>query len=572
MKTLRPYQRKSLQIMSKDTSVLDGSEMGTGKTLVAVERVRELGLCRIPRVLVIAPVNTHRQWQASFAEQYPALADNPDMLRIISTPKTDPESWALLTKRKPGVFIIGWEAMRGSAPYSIKVITQDASDRTEAAAEVIRDAKRILRLKRPTEERKAQARADIAKATKLLKIDPHETQTIKGAVPEGWVPADKGGASRAYGEMYGTGKTLTSQAMKAAMKHGDVPPWSRTGTWDLVIADESHRLQRKSSGNKLAIKLIKADAKHASSGTASGNRQKGLWSTLNWLWPHKYRSFWDWAEQWLVIEDQRIGGDKTVQVVLGEKYPGSTWTDIPCVVRWRLESVADQLPDVIERVVDVPMGRAQREVYDEFESQALAWIDEHPVAEPLPLTQRIRLRQASLGTLRISGFKDDGKPDIDFLKTGPQPKVDVIREILEDLPEDEPMLVFTHSAKWADMAASLLDGKVGVVRSWTGALSQPKREELKMAFGKEVRVIVAVIPAIGEGVDGLQHVCRCEVWASMSDDGLLNEQAKKRLQRPGQTQKVQRWLLHSERSIDQDIDVHLRQRLAEMKVLYRDKG
>lgn len=570
MLTLRPYQQKSLSILSRDTSGLDASEMGLGKTLVAVERVRTLDLGRIPRVLVVAPVNTHRQWQRSFATQYPALADNPDMLRIISTPTSDPEGWALLLKKAPGVFIIGWEAMRGQAPKSIRAIRVEVDARRSEAQETIRQAKRILRLKRSTPEEREEAQAAIDVAEQAKKIYPNEIIKITGAMPEGWTPLDKGGASRAYGDLYDQHGNLTNQAVDAAMKAGDVPPWSRTGTWDLVVADESHRMQRKSSINKLTIKKIKTNHKHASSGTAAGNHQKGLWSTLNWLWPDRYRAFWDWAHTWLEVTDERVSDSKTIQVVGGEKYPGSTWTDIPCVVRWRLESVADQLPDVIERIVEVPMGPAQREVYAQFESQALAWIDDHPIAEPLPLTQRIRLRQAALGTLRIKDFKDDGKPDIDFLKTGAQIKVDYIREILEDLPEGEPMLVFTHSSKWADMAASLLNGKVGEVRAWTGALSQAKREELKNAFGKEVRVIVAVIPAIGEGVDGLQHVCRCEVWASMSDDGLLNEQAKKRLQRPGQTQKVQRWLLHSERSIDADVDAHLRMRLAEMKKMYRD--
>lgn len=496
MKTLRAYQQKSLKIFSRDTSCLDASELGTGKTLVAVERLRTLPYTgAAPRVLVVAPGNTHRQWMNAFAEQYPALKDSP-YLRCIGTPKGDPKAWSdFLLKKRPGIYIIGWEAMRGS--------TGEALRRASHAA--------------------------------------------------------------------GTNK-LTVAALNAAMKQGDIPPWNRTGTWDLVIADEVHRICRRDSANAMVLKKIKAHHKHGMSATPSGNKETGLWSVLNWLWPKEHRSFWNWAHTYLVIEDVAINRTDTVQQIGGEKEPGATWIDIPCKVRHRVDTVRPELPDVIERTVTIPMTDQQRAIYDEFADQALAWIDDHPVGAPLPITQRIRMRQAALGTLKITDAKKPNEVEIGFNDRAEQNKIKAIAEIIDDLPPDTSVMVWTHSARWAHIAAQHLNrAGYGPAQAWTGALTPDQREKTKAAFGNGMRIIVAQIQALAEGVDGLQHTRAIEIWASQSEDSLANEQAKGRLHRDGQQHVLQRWYLHSEDSIDTDVAASLERRRQHLRKMNRDK-
>lgn len=572
--TLRDYQEKSQVILRRDSSGLDGSDMGTGKTLTGVERVREIAsqLGRAPRCVVFAPTNTHRQWRSLFAEQFPSMADSP-RLRIISTPHADPEVWNELTARKKthGIYIIGWEAMRGMCPKSIQIIKKEAADRIAQAREDRRELKKTLARKRSTEEQKEIDRQRITECDEAMKLRAGEKTTTKGPVPEGWVPKDPGGASRGYGTLYKDGVTLTKAAVREAMKSGDVPPWSRTGTWDLVIADESHRMSRRTSINKIAISLVKTNAKLAMSATPAGNKPEGMWSTLNWLWPQEYRSFWDWAEIFLEIEDSYISNETKVQVIVGEKDPGATWSSIPCKVRHLAADVRGQLPDVIERVVEVDMTAEQRRIYDEFADQSLAWIDDHPVGEPLPLSQRVRLRQAALGHLRVAAT--DPRTELDFNPNVPQPKLDMIKDILTDLPPDEPVMIYTAFKKWAYLAAeALTKGGFGEARVWTGDQSSRQRDNLKdHEFGRSVRIIVAQLQSISEGTDGLQRYGCCEIWACPSEDGLINTQAQGRLHRDGQTRPVQRWLLHSVNSIDTDIDASLRARRAQMKKFYRDR-
>jgi hypothetical protein len=585
---LRDYQEKSQVILARDSSGLDGSDMGTGKTLTGVERVRQIAreIGRAPRVLVVAPTNTQRQWLHLFGEQFPHLATS-EHLRIVGTPGADPGAWStfMLYKKAAGIFIIGWEAMRGMCPKSVQIITQEAADRIAEARADRRSAKKVLGRKRTTEDERLAALRTVEEAERAMVVQDDERGTTDKGVPEGWVVENPGGASRGYGSLYKGGHTLTKQAVLAAMRQGDVPPWSRTGTWDLVIADESHRMARKSSINKITMSILKADAKLAASATPAGNKPEGMWSTLNWLWPKEYPSFWTWAKTFMEIEDSHISQDATVQKIIGEVDPGATWLDIPCKVRHRVSEVRDQLPDVIERIVEVDMTAEQRRIYNEFADRSLAWIDDHPVGERLPLSQRIRLRQAALGTLAVTA--DDPDIELGFRSDVPQPKLDMIKDILSDLPDTEPVMIYTHSAKWAHMAAEALNAAkiYGEAKAWTGALNQKRRDAVKEAFGvmtpngprarfshKGLRIIIAQLQAIAEGVDGLQRRCACEIWASPTEsEATINGQARGRLHRDGQTRPVQRWLLHSLDTIDVGLDESLRARRTQMKQFYRDK-
>jgi len=506
MKTLRPYQEKSIRVFSNDTSTFDASDLGTGKTLVGVERLRGIEpRGKAPRALVVAPVNTHLQWAAAFAEQYPALAGSV-FLRIVGTHRSDPKSWEMMTARKPGVYIIGWEAMRGAVGEDLRRVSNS-----------------------------------------------------KGS--------DK----------------MTVEAAKAGIRAGRVPPWTRTGIWDLVIGDEIHRIGHRNSSNAIVLKMIRATHRHGISATGAGNRVENLWSVLNWLWKDRYPSFWQWAGDFLEVEEKDIyrEGEKvaTQKKVIGEKEAGVTWLDIPTKIRHRVADVRGELPDVIERVVSVPMTPRQREIYDDFAGAAVAWLDDHAgeesvprklITAPLPIEQRIRLRQAALGELVVT---DDDPVEIGFVQGAPNPKIDAIKEIIADLPEDEPVLIWSHSRKWIEMAhKELTRSKLGKVRSWTGKTTPKTRVIYKATFGPDFRILLAQIQAVAEGVDGLQRHCAAEIWASVMDgDIVANTQAEGRLHRDGQTRPVQRWHLQSAISIDTDLATSLAARRSQMKRFYRDQ-
>lgn len=545
MKVLRPYQEETRRILARGG--INASGLGAGKTVTSVEAVRLLNLGRLPRILVIAPVNTLRQWQRTFEEQFPSLVQK-GLTRILGTHQKDVESWSLLTSRKkpPGVFIISWNAMHGGIPEDIR---RSASS-----------GRNSLRRK--------------PKATKAA--------ALKG------------------------------------MQEGTVPPWTRTGTWDLVILDESHRMVNRHGVPRYVLKCLKTDRWLLLSATPGGNHPKGFWTALNLVWPERYPAFHDWARRHFHFEDKsyyKEGKKVEVEVVGDELVPGGVWKDVPAIVRYRTEDVVDQLPPVIEREVQLPLSAEQEEQYRDFEGQSLAWLADQPVATPLPVEQRIRLRQAALGTLRadeittgkkvwrtrrkINELRSDQSVhnlvelgdqrrhertgdteflityeqdsiDVSYDESAPQPKLTAVMNILADLPLEETLLVWTHSAKWARMAEKAM-GTEAI--AWTMKTTDAKRRQIEDEFGKtKWRVLVAQIQSLSEGVDWLKDVCRCEVIASPAEDNVMNEQAEGRLHRPGQTSPVQRWRLVSENTIDDEVDENNILKRARMGSLYRDNA
>lgn len=481
MKTLRDYQLLSLDILSKGMSGLDASDMGTGKTLVAVERVRRMELNGPPRVLVVAPINTHHGWVATFSEQFPSLQKH-GLIRVCGTFKKDPDGWAEMLAHKPGVFIVGWEAMRG------------------------------------------------------------------------WIKWEKDEDGRK------TGRILEDHT----------PPWAKTGTWDIVIADECHRAANRRSQAHRVLMSIKTRYKLAMSGTPAGNKPEGLWATLHWLWLDKFRHFWPWANAVLRVVPCPFAGRK----ILGEKRPGAIWDSIPVVVRHRLEDVVKQLPDVITHTVMVEMSPAQKRIYRKFEEEALAWLDAHAIATPLPIHQRIRLRQVALA--KPSAVLDnDGNPEVYFEGNVKSPKIDALLDIMEDIPEYEPVLVLTDSRKLIASVVHHIDRKYGANTAieWSSALPKSKRQPVIDGFGKpgHPRVIVAVIAAIGEGTDGLQIRCAHEIWLSQSENNIHNQQAKRRLARSGQTRPVNRWHIHSKNTIDVQVYERMEDNTKVMARVYKDE-
>lgn len=541
MKVLRPYQRSTVEVLAGGG--INASGLGAGKTVTSVEAVRELRLGHMPRILVVAPVNTLRQWERTFNEQFPTLVEK-QLTHIVGTHRKDEENWLRMTRKQPGVFIIGWNAMHGGIP-----------EETRRQASSGRNATR----KEP-------------KATK-------------------------------------------ASAMKA-MREGTVPPWTKTGTWDLVILDESHRMVNRDGVPRHVLKCIKTAKWLLLSATPGGNKPEGFWTPLNLVWPKLYPSFWAWVEEnFEIIEDEFYkGGEKsTVRKIGPERREGAIWENVPAIVRYRTEDVVGDLPPVIKREVRVAMSALQEEQYRDFEGQCLAWLGDQPVATPLPIEQRIRLRQAALGTLKaeeltkrtqtwvtrqtafslrvnpdVYDFKELGERtdeetgkvevqvsyardylDISYDEMEAQPKLASVREILSDLPPGEPLLVWTHSAKWARMAEKALGSQA---IAWTMKTTASKRKKIEAGFGTEWRVLIAQLQSLSEGVDWIKDVCRCEVIASPSEDNVMNEQAEGRLHRPGQTSPVQRWTLVTEGTIDDEVTLNNMLKRARMGSLYKDNA
>ena len=305
----------------------------------------------------------------------------------------------------------------------------------------------------------------------------------------------------------------------------------RTKDWakvvpDAVLVDECHFAQNRNSKSFKALKTLKAGYKLSMSGTPYGNKFEGFWAITRWLWPELIpKSYWSWVHEWAKLAYSPFAKYE----VVGELNPGAFTKSLPCYVR--LEPAKDIT--TVEEIRYVDLAPAQKKIYQKFEKDLVVWLEENPMIAEVPIAMRTRLRQI---TLAVPSISDDG--EIYFEDNAVSTKYKALLEIIEDHPTD-PILILTDSQKYAKIVVNRLNATSTVAFEWSGQANQTQRENAKQKFlNGELKYIVAVIPAIAEGVDGLQNVCSTVVWLSHSDSNVLNQQVVDRIRRRGQEEVV----------------------------------
>lgn len=337
----------------------------------------------------------------------------------------------------------------------------------------------------------------------------------------------------------------------------------RTKEWhkikpDAVLIDECHFAQNRASKSFKVLKTLDAGFKLAMSGTPSGNKFEGFWAVSRYLWKDTNivdKSFWRWVEQYAETKYSPFAGVEIVR----EKIPGKFVSSLPCYVRLHPKEGIE----VVEEVRYVDLTPTQRKVYDKFEKDLVVWLGDNPMIAEVPIAARIRLRQI---TLAVPTMTDEG--EVVFADDAISTKFKALQEIIYDNP-DEPMLLLTDSQKYARLVANRLGEQAF---EWSGQANQGQREAAKQAFltGK-LKYIVAVIPAIAEGVDGLQDVCSTVVWLSHSDSNLMNQQVLDRIRRRGQKDVVKVYDIVARNTYDEGQLSDLVRRQLEMNATLKGK-
>ena len=335
--------------------------------------------------------------------------------------------------------------------------------------------------------------------------------------------------------------------------------------FDMLIVDEVQKMSHHQSQARAVVSRIAAKARLALSATPAGNQPVRIWSTLNLLWADKYPAFGRFSERHFDWEPNPYadyvipGTDKVIQGKTwgAEKRPGFVRSVAPCWIEATPEEQAEvaQEPPV-RHVIPVGMGAEQRRIYKEWEQQALAWLEDHPVAAALPITKEIRLRQATLGTPTVN---EDGQ--VVYSPTSKSTKIDALLDLLEDMPENEPVIVWTHSQRFMTPLLAQLR-KAGYKAIEVSGRSKDSYTEL---IDGKAQILCAVPEAMAEGTDGLQAVCATEVWLSLSTSVIINKQARGRIARQGQSRLVNSYLIQATDTIDSRVVGRLDDRFTALK-------
>lgn len=328
--------------------------------------------------------------------------------------------------------------------------------------------------------------------------------------------------------------------------------------WDMVVADEAHKLKNHRSGIGKAIHKIKAKYKYALTGTPIINRPDEVYNIMKWLGLEK-RGYWAFLKEYALL------GGWTGWEIIGYK-PGAIeklHRNLASIMLRRTKAdVLKDLPEKTHRTVWVELGPEQRRVYDQIKynlrSELLDENGKLTVGHMIALTKILRLKQAA-GSLELLG----GKPI--------SAKIDVVKELVEEIVEaEQKVLIFTqfigmYNALKRELAEY---GVVGI----DGSMEAKNRQEVVNQFQNDpnVRVFVGMAPACREGLT--LTAANNVIFVDLEWSPKYVEQAEDRAHRIGQKNPVVVTKVLAKDTIDEAIERLLEEKRAVFEALVEGKN
>jgi SNF2 family DNA or RNA helicase len=329
--------------------------------------------------------------------------------------------------------------------------------------------------------------------------------------------------------------------------------WALKQKWDLVVADECHRL--KCPGGKASRYVARlgqaARFRLGLSGTPMPHSPLDVYAYFRFIDPSIFGwSFHKFRQHYAVM-----GGYQNHQVVgyrnldeLNRKFYSVTFA---CG-----KDVLD-LPAEVHITYTCQLGAEARKVYRSLERDLIAEVQAGEVTAANALVKLLRLQQITGGYIRT----DEGH-DVQIDSA----KMNLLRDVLEDIAPEEPVVVFCRFHK--DLEA------VNRVADETGRQSlelSGRMDELKRWQAGEAPVLAVQIDSGGVGVDLTR--ARYAIYYSLGFSLGSYEQSLARIHRPGQTRPVEYIHLLAEGTVDERVMAALARRADVVNtVLHEMKG
>ena len=349
--------------------------------------------------------------------------------------------------------------------------------------------------------------------------------------------------------------------------------------WSAVIVDESHQTLAGATGNKKrqssqrlglgALDTAPDALRIAISGTPFRGKTENLWGTLNWLYPEKYTSYWNWIKRHYGIKDSGssfgsgiVKGDN----ILDEKRFFSELK--PVMVRRTKAEVRESLPPKMYGgthldpndpttpvAVWLPMSPKQEKQYREIEREALINIGgEDEITVNGVLAEMTRCKQIANSCLKADGLNSNGT--VKVLPIFPSNKAEWIHDFLVDRIENgTKTIVASQFTGFLNVLSAELEKKGIKHYLYTGATNEPERKRIRKEFQSESGDMVVLLNTKSGGVS---------LTLDLADDVVIvdqtwipddQEQVEDRAHRVSRNHNVVIWNLASLGTIDEDIAV-----------------
>jgi SNF2 family DNA or RNA helicase len=309
--------------------------------------------------------------------------------------------------------------------------------------------------------------------------------------------------------------------------------WAEKQQWDLIIADESHRLKAPGGKASLAFKRLRPHARGrlALTGTPMPHSPLDVYAQFRFLSQSIFGpSFAAFRQKFAVM-----GGFQRKQV-----------TGFQCLDE--LEALMRTITYRVSKdVLDLPpqthvtyhcelSGDAQR-IYHDLEEDFVAEVLDGRITASNAMVKLLRLQQVAGGWVKT----DDGQYHrVDSAKEK------LLADTLEDMGPGEPVVVFCRFH--ADLDAVHEAAKSAGYQSLE---LSGRRDELKRWQTGDAQVLAVQISAGGVGVDLTR--ARYSIYYSLSFSLGEYDQALSRVHRPGQTRPVEHIHLVARNTVDTKI-------------------
>lgn len=302
--------------------------------------------------------------------------------------------------------------------------------------------------------------------------------------------------------------------------HGVMPSTLSSLQWDALVLDESHRCKQPTGKQSRLVGQLATEIPHVLglTGTPMPHSPLDIWAQFRAIAPAVLpRSFWAFRNRYAVM-----GGYQGKQVTGYQNLPDLQARLAPYTYRVRTDDVLT-LPDAVdEHRYCLLAPRAQR-VYHDLEQDLVARIGDGVVTASNALTLLLRLAQVA------NGFVSDA--DTGALRQVGTEKADLLRDLLEDLPAEEPLVVFGRFVEDLETI-----GRVTRATGRTCAELSGRCNDLARWQEGGADVLAVQLRAGGLGVDFTR--ARIQVYFAL--DYSLGDylQTRARIRRPGQSRSV----------------------------------
>lgn len=309
--------------------------------------------------------------------------------------------------------------------------------------------------------------------------------------------------------------------------------WAEKVQWDLVIADEAHRIKAPGGKASLFFKRLRLHANYrvALTGTPMPHGPMDIYAQFRFLDVTLFGpSFTAFRTKYAVM-----GGYQRKQITGFQSL--DELEAIMSRITFRVGAEVLDLPPATHVTYKCVLDPEAARIYRDLEEDFVARVLDGTVTAANAMVKLLRLQQVTGGCVPT----DDG-----ITHRVDSSKQKLLADTLEDIGKDEPVVVFSrfHADLDAVHAACEANGYSSLELSG-------RRDELKRWQAGEAQVLAVQISAGGIGVDLTR--ARYSMYYSLSFSLGEYDQALARVHRPGQTRPVEHIHLVARNTVDMKI-------------------